>query len=460
MMRGRAWCLLVLLLLAPLLQAAPPEVVSHGRFETLRVYRPAAAPTSVALLFSGAQGWNIDSDGMARTLVAQQALVIGIDLPPLLQTLASDGDACVLPAGDLDNLSRFVQAYAQLRDYRAPVLVGYEAGGALAYAALSQAGTGTFAGAVALAFEPQLPLLKPLCAGKALQVKVGPQGNGLQANRTLGDPLRILQGERDRAHPPAALRAFVGETRGAQLITVAAADGTLRPWGPWQVALRQAYAPLAAAARTVPAVVAADVADLPLVEVTATGEGAALAILISGDGGWAGLDKDIAAALARHGVPVVGLDSLRYFWRARTPDGLAQDLHRVIQHYLQRWHKREVWLLGYSQGADVLPFALNRLPADSAAKVRLAVPMAIGTQAAFEFHLSNWIGRSGTDATAPELARLADDPRVLLICSDDDESGCAGLDRAHHRIVVLPGGHHFNGDYPRLAQVILAAGRR
>ena len=44
------------------------------------------------------------------------------------------------------------------------------------------------------------------------------------------------------------------------------------------------------------------------------------AIVMSGDGGWAGLDKDVAQALSAHGIPVVGLDSLRYFWSPRTPE--------------------------------------------------------------------------------------------------------------------------------------------
>jgi type IV secretory pathway VirJ component len=42
-------------------------------------------------------------------------------------------------------------------------------------------------------------------------------------------------------------------------------------------------------------------------------------VLISGDGGWASIDKGIAKALVARGVPVAGLDSLRYFWSERTP---------------------------------------------------------------------------------------------------------------------------------------------
>lgn len=56
-------------------------------------------------------------------------------------------------------------------------------------------------------------------------------------------------------------------------------------------------------------------------------------IVLSGDGGWAGLDKAVAAELNARGVPVVGWDSLRHFWDARTPDGAAHDLDRLIRYY-------------------------------------------------------------------------------------------------------------------------------
>ncbi|MEE9877952.1 MAG: hypothetical protein PBU97_16320 [Stenotrophomonas maltophilia] len=46
-------------------------------------------------------------------------------------------------------------------------------------------------------------------------------------------------------------------------------------------------------------------------------------MFVSGDGGWAGLDKDVASSLNEHGVAVVGIDSLRYFWSERTPKGFA-----------------------------------------------------------------------------------------------------------------------------------------
>ena len=144
----------------------------------------------------------------------------------------------------------------------------------------------------------------------------------------------------------------------------------------------QAVAPLLAAFDTlvkhtsslVSAAVPAGLSGLPVIEVPAQpgGEPAdAFAIIMSGDGGWAGLDKDVAAALAAHGIPIVGLDSLRYFWSARTPEGLAADTDRMIRYYLAHLNKKRVLLIGYSQGADVLPFAVEPSAAGDARSSRV-----------------------------------------------------------------------------------------
>lgn len=48
-----------------------------------------------------------------------------------------------------------------------------------------------------------------------------------------------------------------------------------------------------------------------------------MAVLITGDDGWADIDRDIAAGLTQKGIAVVGLNALKYFWTARTPHGVA-----------------------------------------------------------------------------------------------------------------------------------------
>ena len=165
---------------------------------------------------------------------------------------------------------------------------------------------------------------------------------------------------------------------------------------------------------------------MPLVEVAATGVSAPalagrLAIVLSGDGGWASLDRKIAGSFAQAGIPVVGVDSLRYFWSGRTPEQAAGDVAALITHYLAQWHLSRVDLVGYSFGADVLPFIVNRLPAATAARLSSITLVEPSESATFEIHVSNWLPGVTTpgEPLAPELARLKPAPLCIYGAGDD-----------------------------------------
>ncbi len=130
----------------------------------------------------------------------------------------------------------------------------------------------------------------------------------------------------------------------------------------------------------------------------------------------------------------------------------------MIRYYLAHFGKKRVLLIGYSQGADVLPFAVNRLPAATRSQVALAVLMGMSEHALFEFHVSSWISDDNSGpATLPEVDRIAGIPVVCIYGEGDSDSLCPKLNPAKIRIVKLKGGHHFDGDYAGLARQILAA---
>jgi len=183
-----------------------------------------------------------------------------------------------------------------------------------------------------------------------------------------------------------------------------------------------------------------------------------MAVMISGDGGWAGLDHEVGDAIAGSGVPTVGFNSLKYFWAPRTPDETARDIADVIDHYLKVWNKEKLILIGYSFGADVLPFVVNRLSEAIKARIELVVLMGPSTSAQFEFHLSNWFEGASDDAlpTLPEAKKMKAKRIVCLFGEEEADSLCRSLDASVAQVIALPGGHHFDGDYPALARRILA----
>jgi len=204
-----------------------------------------------------------------------------------------------------------------------------------------------------------------------------------------------------------------------------------------------------------------DLKGLPLVEVPADSSSSVsdlMAVVVSGDGGWASIDRQIGGVIAKAGIPVVGLNALKYFWSRRTPDEASADLNRIIRFYLNKWQKKRVVLVGYSRGADVMPFMANRLPAELIAKIALVGLLAPERSVDFQFHLTDFIGNPShkTDLpTKPEVEKLRG-TKVLCICGDkESESLCNDLDSTVVEVIRLKGGHHFSGDYESLAKMIL-----
>jgi type IV secretory pathway VirJ component len=440
--------------------ANAPDILAHGRFTQVAVYRPPREVKQFVLLLSGPPGARINLPDVALALAQQGAMVATINTPELLASLERDPASCTSPDGDLENLSRYVQASYRLPTYITPILVGYSAGGTLAYAMIAQAPADLFAGALSLQFCRTLALKRPLCPGTQLQATPSADGQGVELGPAtrLQVPWTALQIEAEDACAAPLTPQFVAAVPHAQEISLPALGHAWPTSSSWLPQLTLAYQRIAAQ-RIPEAPPPASLADLPIIEERATGTQELFAVFLSGDGGWAGIDKNVAAALVARGISVAGMDSLRYFWTARTPQGLAADVDRILRYYAYHWRKKRALLIGYSQGADVLSFAINRLPAATRRRVVLAAMLGLDERADFEFHVANWV-MSGTSGlpVRPELMKLAV-PAALCIYGDGDaDSLCPHLaDIARVKIVKLAGGHHFNGDYDAVAQAVVEA---
>ena len=452
---------LLIVVLATAMVAAEETTIAFGRFGNVTLYQPTPHPANVILFVSGDGGWNKGVVDMARDLAAMDALVAGIDIVHYLGQLATAGDACGYPAADFENLSHFLQKRLGFPQYVLPVLVGYSSGATLVYAVLAQSPPGTFAGAMSLGFCPDLPLVKPLCKGSGLTMTAGPRGKGVvfKPAAHLKDPWIALQGTVDQVCNPTETQAFVQEVANAEVILLPKVGHGYSVPRNWMPQFKSAFLKLSQRRGAQDQIVNTDLADLPLTEVPATGKaGRTLAVLITGDGGWAGLDQEIAARLAESGIAVVGLNALKYFWSPRTPEVLGSDLERILRHYLEKWQKERALLIGYSMGADVLPFAVNRLSPDRRAQVAAVGLLAPGHRTAFAFHLSDWIGGDTSDTlpVQPEVERISGLPVICAYGESDKESLCPALDPKRVTVMGLSGGHHFGGDYDTIIEALVS----
>ena len=421
-------------------------------FGSVTIYRGPGTPTQVVLFVSGDGGWNLGVVAMAEQLRDAGALVVGIDIRRFMSSLEA-ADGCAYPAGALEELSRAVQLRLKLPVYRRPILVGYSSGATLVYAAIAAAPPETFAGAVSLGFCPDIEIRTSPCQMRGLKATKRPKGVGYDLAPFAGSvvPWMVLQGEVDQVCDAGATQAFVAATGSARLFSLPRVGHGFGVPAHWQPQFLEAYRAIAASRPSgeTPRATAPAVADLSLVEVPATGASRnTMVVLLTGDGGWADMDKTIAARLAAAGVPVVGWSSLEYYWTPRTPDSAAGDLERIVNHYAAAWQQERVIVVGYSFGADVAAFLVNRLT--GAAKSRVAGVVLLGPSdtAAFEFHVASWLGGGGDPRyrTVPEIDRLPM-PVTCVFANDEPASVCHALKGPRLRSVAIGSGHHFGGEY-------------
>jgi type IV secretory pathway VirJ component len=462
--RGAAACAL-LLCAVELATAAPSETFDFGRFGAVSVYRSGAEPRDVVLFVSGDGGWNLGVVAMAERLAAQGAVVAGVDIRHYLAQLAKSTDKCVSPDVDFENLSHYLQSKLGLKQYLQPTLVGYSSGAALVYATLAESPDGLFKGALSIGFCADLDLSKQLCGAAAIDTprlgsKGVPPGVTLLPAKKLPGKWIALQGQVDQVCAAPAAQEFAAKVPGSEIVVLPKVGHGYSVAQNWQPQYDAAYRRIV----TVPApagapVLPASVADLPLTVVPAAAgrDSPWFGIFLTGDGGWVGLDRGVSKALAQQGIPMVGWDSLKYFWSPRTPDGAAKDLDRVLRHYASEWRKSHVLLVGYSQGADTMPFMVNRLPAATREMVGYTALLGLSDRASFEFHVANWLGNSGGGMpTAPEMKNWSGSPYLCLYGEEDRDADCDKLTGKDGTVFKMPGGHHFGGSYQAMAAQILS----
>jgi type IV secretory pathway VirJ component len=440
--------------------AAPPgaaEALQYGRFGTIAVHRPAGPPSQVVLFLSG-EAASPETAKMAGELSSWGALVLVADARHYLATTEKSAAVCSYPAADFEALAHFAEQKLALPRYIPPLLVGDGnpavpmTAATLAYATLAQAPPGTFQGAVTVGFCPQIQVQRPFCPGYDLHADRKWTGPGIRLvpATTLGNPWFVLPGPTCVAGSAKDFAATIPRAK-----VLGAPEGAPSPaTGGNPALLRQAFDAFGAARQSEAQTAAArgDLQDLPLIEVPAKPkakgqETDVLAVILSGDGGWAGLDSRLGVRLADLSVPVVGLDSLKYFWTPREPDGTARDLARILTHYFKVWGKRRAILIGYSQGADVLPFMASRLPAELRQRIALVTLVGTDADATFDFDFEGFMSDR---PKRPDLPVLKEIPRLQgtrLLCvysKAETDSPCKHLTKGSGVTLAVDGGHGYS----------------
>jgi type IV secretory pathway VirJ component len=424
--------------------------VEGGRYGRVKIVQPGGPAKSLVILFSDRNGLTRADIAAAQSMAKNGALVAEIDSPQYLSRLDTSHEKCHDVETDVDWLSRGLQRKYRFANYFTPIVAGTGEGGTLAAMALAEAPAATIAGAVSLNPSALIRSRRPICTG--LPIAGGPGGFRYTSPKQLpgfwAAGLTPAVSQPNRAYVLAALHS------GAQIQVreFAASTNTAD-------ALSELIQPYLAKAEAN----ATKLAALPLSVLPVEHRTKVIAVVLSGDGGWRDLDKTIAQDLQRLGIPVVGWDSLRYFWRKRTPAQTAASMTAVLKTFMAEWDANQVALIGYSFGADVLPFIYNRLPPNLRSRVVLIALLGFAKSADFEIQVYGWLGLPpGPEALpeAPELAKIAPGLIQCFYGESESDTACPQLTPRGVQVIRTRGGHHFDGNYAVLADDILKGLKR
>jgi type IV secretory pathway VirJ component len=439
------FCLSAMLAMPAVVFAAPRTVsVPNETLGDVQVVAPSGEPQLFVVSISDKDGLTGARRAEAERLVEAGAAVALIDLPDLQRkTSASNDEECHYTFGDFEDLTRVAERLLGMVNWRWPVLLGSGDGGTLAYLALAQAPDNTTAGAVSIGFAPHFATRLPLCGATA------------DAGNTDG-----VHNYEPQADLPAGWRWIAAGQPTQDLAKFASAS----PMTQLRLIPGDANAQFAAALQSVMELGAPPVgglSDLPLVELPAKDKPLALAVFISGDGGWRDVDKQIGEYLQAHNVAVVGVDTLRYFWSKKSPEAVAADLDRIVKHYQQFWQVRKTALLGYSFGADILPLAWIKMDPATRDATDLIGLMGLEPTADLEVTVSGWLGMNSSSdiPVQPYLSKMPANKVLCVYGSDEqqeNDTACTLPEFDKATRLMLPGGHHFDGNYEAVADALLA----
>lgn len=417
----------------PPLAQAP---VTSDRLVDVPVLKPAGGEVKgLAFLFvDEAAEPAARAEDLQAALLARGLAVMPVALQPYLDRL-SEEEGCHYIVGELTDAAQSAEREMGIVDYKRPLLVGTGAGATLVRATLGQTPDSTVAGAVALGYRNYLKTHQPMCPYET-EADLDDGAYAYHGGDPFFAPIRLIDGD----------AAAVAELTDAQPLATADTGGS------------DAVTAMADAAAELAEADAGTVHKLPLIEVAmpAKTKPKGLAIVYSGDGGWRDLDKDVGERLAQRGIATVGVDSLRYFWSERSPQEIAADLDKIVETYTGRYDTNRVMLVGYSMGANTLPFAWPYLKPETQKRLALVALLAPEATTGFSVSVSGWMG--GATGDADVIGAIAKMPPRRVMCingKDEDEPPCADPRLAATRVVMLPGGHHFDEDYTALADMLI-----
>lgn len=172
-------------------------------------------------------------------------------------------------------------------------------------------------------------------------------------------------------------------------------------------------------------------------------------LYLSGDGGFNSFSTSYCELLGKQGYTVGAVNSKSFFWDKKTADQIAKELSSTLEKLLVGKKNHLVYFVGYSFGADVIPFLVNKLTAEWKERLQAVALLEPSTSTDLEIHVSDLFGRSevkrSMDVVA-EINKMVNVRTAILLGEDEVSFPIKNIRLKNLETIYMRGNHHFDGN--------------
>ncbi|MGZ3846978.1 MAG: AcvB/VirJ family lysyl-phosphatidylglycerol hydrolase [Flavisolibacter sp.] len=199
----------------------------------------------------------------------------------------------------------------------------------------------------------------------------------------------------------------------------------------------------------------ANAQELPVTAYNSSDTTKPIVLYISGDGGLSNSFSKLLKKMNGLGYPIIGLNAQSYFWKRKRPQRVTEDFTRLLSYYINKWHRSSYALVGYSFGADVIPFFQNSLSPEFAALNKQTILMSPSKRTDFEIHILGMIGCEIKEGLSiPKEINRMTGPVTVFFGTAEHRFPMNEITSSNIHIAFFPGGHHYRSDVDQVVSCI------
>ncbi|MCL7986645.1 virulence factor [Sphingobacterium sp. lm-10] len=182
-----------------------------------------------------------------------------------------------------------------------------------------------------------------------------------------------------------------------------------------------------------------------------------LIVFITGDGGYTSFSKGLLKYFNQDGYNQIVFDARKYFWTKKTPQVASRDFERYIQLYLAKSKCDNIYLIGHSFSAGILPFIINNFSKSLQKKIRHATFLSPDRYASLEVTFATMLNvkqKPNEFEVIPEALKMKSISSAYIFSRDDEEERASLFQNAGLKVTLLAGPHTYKRDFQALYNAI------